>query len=482
MGNYQEYEEKMNGRVDAFHQELKTVRAGRANPALLDQISVEYYGMATPLKQIANISVPDPRSLLISPFDPKAVKDIEKAILVANIGINPSNDGKSVRLVIPPLTEERRKDLTKLIKKMGEDSKVAVRNCRRDANEEIKKLEKTIDKYWRPGIYERTYVDRSEVVKKYIKIPTDEQLNEIYLQMGKLSEKDFLNCGACGYNSCHDFAVAIFNNVNRMDHCHQYLTSQNKKMTVQFQEEINSSVKKVTDISLNKLEESRNDVAQLINVTNDMSKAVSTSSSAVEEMIGNINSINSILEQNETAVIKLEEATNVGKNNLTDVTELVSQIEQNSKGLVEMSNMIQSIASRTNLLAMNAAIEAAHAGESGKGFAVVADEIRKLAESSSKEAKRISEVLNNVKDLIDSAYGKTVSTQHEFENIVSLSAMVKNQENVVKDAVSEQNKGNQILLESLSQLKSSEQAVSDASEKLNLGTQLIMSAIHDLGK
>lgn len=142
MGAQETYKEKMEKTLSVLKQDLNTVRAGRANPALLDQISVEYYGMATPLKQIANISVPDPRSLLISPFDPKAVKDIEKAILVANIGINPSNDGKSVRLVIPPLTEDRRKDLTKLIKKMGEESKVAVRNCRRDANDEIKKQEK----------------------------------------------------------------------------------------------------------------------------------------------------------------------------------------------------------------------------------------------------------------------------------------------------------------------------------------------------
>lgn len=346
----------------------------------------------------------------------------------------------------------------------------------------IKKLEKTIDKYWKPGIYNRTYVDRSEVVEKFIKTPTELELNEIYTKMGKLSERDFLNCGACGYDSCHDFAVAIYNNVNRMEHCHQYLTAQNKKMSIQFQEELNATVKKVTDVSVEKLEESQKDVSALLNVTNDMSEAVSVSSSAVEEMIGNINSISSILSKNEIAVNKLEVATNIGKSNLTDVTELVSQIEQNSKGLVEMSNMIQSIANRTNLLAMNAAIEAAHAGESGKGFAVVADEIRKLAESSSTEAKRIGEVLINVKDLIDSAYGKTVSTQHEFENIVSLSSMVKNQENVVKDAMTEQNKGNQILLESLAQLKASEQAVSDASNKLSNGTQLIMSAISNLGK
>ncbi|MBQ4505687.1 MAG: ribosome recycling factor [Firmicutes bacterium] len=143
MANAKEvYKEKMEKTLSVLKQDLNTVRAGRANAALLDQISVEYYGVPTPLKNMSNIAIPDPRSITITPFDPKTVKDIEKAIQMSNIGINPSNDGRSIRLVIPPLTEERRKELTKLIKKMGEESKVAVRNCRRDANEELKKQEK----------------------------------------------------------------------------------------------------------------------------------------------------------------------------------------------------------------------------------------------------------------------------------------------------------------------------------------------------
>jgi ribosome recycling factor len=104
---------------------------------------VDYYGSPTPLKNISNISVPDPRSLMISPFDPKSIHDIEKAINIANLGINPSNDGKVIRLVIPAVTEERRKELIKVVKKYGEDAKVAVRNERRDANDELKKQEKT---------------------------------------------------------------------------------------------------------------------------------------------------------------------------------------------------------------------------------------------------------------------------------------------------------------------------------------------------
>ncbi|MBR6444583.1 MAG: ribosome recycling factor [Firmicutes bacterium] len=135
-------EEKIGKSVAVLKDELNTVRAGRANAALLDKVTVEYYGSPTPLKALANISVPEPRMLLVSPFDPKSIPEIEKAINIANIGINPANDGKVIRLAIPQVTEERRKELTKTVKKMGEDTKVAVRNLRRDSNEELKKQEK----------------------------------------------------------------------------------------------------------------------------------------------------------------------------------------------------------------------------------------------------------------------------------------------------------------------------------------------------
>ena len=132
-------EERSRKTISILKEDLNTVRAGRANPALLDKVMVDYYGSPTPLKNLSNISVPDPRTLMITPFDPKSISEIAKAI---NIGITPSNDGKCGRLETPQGTEERRKDLTKTVKKMGEDSKVAVRNLRREANDELKKLEK----------------------------------------------------------------------------------------------------------------------------------------------------------------------------------------------------------------------------------------------------------------------------------------------------------------------------------------------------
>ncbi|WP_257350017.1 ribosome recycling factor [Pseudalkalibacillus decolorationis] len=138
----QQTDDKMNKAVDSFRRELSTLRAGRANPALLDRVNVDYYGAATPLNQMANISVPEARLLLIQPYDKSIIGDIEKAIQKAELGLTPSNDGDVIRIAIPALTEERRKELVKLVKKYAEEGKVAVRNVRRDANDDLKKLEK----------------------------------------------------------------------------------------------------------------------------------------------------------------------------------------------------------------------------------------------------------------------------------------------------------------------------------------------------
>lgn len=138
-------DERIEGAKSFLKENLNTVRAGRANPALLDKVTVEYYGTPTPLKALANISVPDPRTLMIAPFDPKSIPDIEKGINTANIGINPANDGKVIRLVIPQLTEERRKELAKVVKNFGEEAKVAIRNLRREHIDELKKAEKAGD-------------------------------------------------------------------------------------------------------------------------------------------------------------------------------------------------------------------------------------------------------------------------------------------------------------------------------------------------
>ncbi|WP_410510852.1 ribosome recycling factor [Paenibacillus sp. BR2-3] len=135
-------EERMEKAILSLKRDLATLRAGRASTALLDRIQVEYYGSPTPINQLANINTPDSRTLLIQPWDKTSISDIERAIMKSDIGLTPANDGTTIRLSIPPLTEERRGELVKFTKKFGEEAKVAIRNIRRDANDDIKKMEK----------------------------------------------------------------------------------------------------------------------------------------------------------------------------------------------------------------------------------------------------------------------------------------------------------------------------------------------------
>ena len=175
----QKYEDKMQKTIANLESELGTIRAGRANPHILDRITVDYYGTQTPLQQVANITVPEARMLQIQPWESSLIKKIEKAILTSDLGINPNNDGKIIRLVFPELTEERRKDLVKDVKKKGEASKVAIRNIRRDANDSFKKLGKSED------ISEDSIKELEEDVQKL----TDKYIKEVDSVVEKKSKE-----------------------------------------------------------------------------------------------------------------------------------------------------------------------------------------------------------------------------------------------------------------------------------------------------
>ena len=169
MSDYKEFESKMKKTCEALTTQLATIRAGRANASVLDQIEVDYYGVPTPVQQVATIATPDPRSLLIQPWDASLLKPLEKAILASDLGINPQNDGRMIRLVFPPLTEERRKDLIKQTKKYVEESKVAIRNIRRDAIDKFKKQQKAFE------ITEDDY----KIAEKDIQKLTDDYIKEL---------------------------------------------------------------------------------------------------------------------------------------------------------------------------------------------------------------------------------------------------------------------------------------------------------------
>ena len=169
MANYPQVEEKMNKRVEGFNSELKTIRAGRANAQVLDKVSIDYYGTQTPIAQVGSISSPEPRMLVIQPWDVSVLKEIEKAILKSEVGVTPQNDGKVIRLSFPPLTEERRKELVKLVKKYSEEAKVQVRNARRDAMDDYKAQKKNGE----------VTEDELKTIEKDIPALTDKYIKEI---------------------------------------------------------------------------------------------------------------------------------------------------------------------------------------------------------------------------------------------------------------------------------------------------------------
>ena len=172
------YDEKMQKSIHSLEGELATIRAGRANPHVLDRIVVDYYGSPTPIQQVANISVPEPRMIQIQPWEKSMIREIEKAIQVSDLGINPTNDGTCIRLIFPELTEERRKELVKDVKKKGEAAKVAVRNVRRDANDAFKKLTKQ-------DVSEDEVKDLEDQVQKL----TDKYIKDIEAAVDKKSKE-----------------------------------------------------------------------------------------------------------------------------------------------------------------------------------------------------------------------------------------------------------------------------------------------------
>ena len=175
----QDYETRMQKSIKALNEELQSIRAGRANPHILDKLHVDYYGAETPLQQVANITVTDARTITIQPWEPSLLKEIEKAISMSDIGINPTNDGKVIRLVFPELTEERRKELVKDVKKKGEAAKVAIRNIRRDANDSLKKANKNSE------ITEDELKDQQDKVQK----ATDKYIKTIDGMIDKKSKE-----------------------------------------------------------------------------------------------------------------------------------------------------------------------------------------------------------------------------------------------------------------------------------------------------
>lgn len=344
----------------------------------------------------------------------------------------------------------------------------------------FKKLRKYINSFWRPGLYDRYYTDKSALYSSRIATPSAYELEEINRKLYKFEESDFLNCSSCGYNDCNQMALAIFNNLNKPENCRHYQENFIKKQAEDYKSKVEEERKKIAQI-FDVLEQSFASIVTLNGEIEEQTVNVTQSSATIEEMIANIQSVTHTLVSNSKGIDLLKGSLETSHKELTLISEDILNIYNESEGLIEISSMIQEIASQTNLLSMNASIEAAHAGEAGKGFAVVADEVRKLAESSGLEAKTVSLVLKKIKDAVNKITKSTENLLTKFKHIDTDIKNISTQELSVKNAMEEQTIGSRQILEAINRLIDITQQVKLSSHDLINKNKDIKAKLDNLG-
>lgn len=354
-----------------------------------------------------------------------------------------------------PATLNRNRQLDEVemnVEKRHITAKAYYRKHRNDRSAK-RKLEKLLDDYWQEGLYDRSYINRSEIFKRNVKIPSKQDIRAMHVKMYKTEERDFLNCSACGYETCEQMAVAIINGLNRTDNCRHFIEIEKDLLNKRHKAEIDQTINTVYGHTIEEMNKSIEGIGSLTQLINETATAVLKSTTVIETMVENVRSIYKTLEHNAENVLKLNASSLEGKSRITNIGELITEVSTQSDVLIQACKVISDIADETNILGMNAAIEAAHAGDTiGKGFAVVAGEIRHLADNSGHQAGEIEKSLKSIKRLIDNSTESSTYAQIQFDTIVSLAGSVKDEELSIRNAVEAQNNGGQQIIQSLNEV------------------------------
>jgi iron only hydrogenase large subunit-like protein/ArsR family metal-binding transcriptional regulator len=395
-----------------------------------------------------------------------ALIDCLNCSMGCNGGPGTANKGKHLDDV-EYLVEKRRREMQKRYKPTGFFSKLFGKN----------KLEKMLDSFWEEGLYTRSYVDRSEVFRKLVTIPSKKQIEDMFTSMHKTEKSDILNCGACGYRSCEQMAVAILNNLNKPQNCRHYDEIEKNLTNAQ---EAKKMLNKVVDQVLEEMNQNIGGIGELSTKITETADYVMSSSSAIQTMVENVQSIHGTLEHNAETVGKLTESSSDGKSLIFKIVELISNVARQADVLIADCAVIGDIADQTSILGMNAAIEAAHAGETGKGFSVVAGGIRKLSDNSGRQAIKIAKSLKEIKTLIDTSMESSHSAQSQFDAIVSLIGTMKDEAANIRGAMDAQNTGGAQVLKSLQDINALISKVKDESMGLVTSGKSIVEDIDSL--
>jgi len=339
------------------------------------------------------------------------------------------------------------------------------------------KLEKTINHYWQEGLYSRTYSDRSWVVSNHIKIPSSDQIADLHSQMHKKNKTDFLNCHACGYETCDQMAIACINGLNRFENCRHYTEVQKRLMETTHKQELMALLSRVHRITQGEVNKNVDGIASLSSLIDESTSAILNSYKATDEIVKGVHSIHKALEQSGKAVEELNTSSAEGKKRLMQINALVSDISAQSDALIDVAKVIDNVAGETNILGMNAAIQAAHAGDMGRGFAVVAGQIRELASNSSRQAGEIAKRLKDIKTLIDDTHVSSDAAVSQFDHIVSLVDEVHMNEQGVKSTVQVQTNSGQYAMEELNKLKDSSLKIQKESDALMTSSKTVLDNI-----
>jgi iron only hydrogenase large subunit-like protein len=313
-----------------------------------------------------------------------------------------------------------------------------------------KRVSKVVNKYWKPDIYGRTYVDRSD--NNNVRVPNNSELQEIYHSMHKYEEADFYNCSACGYHSCENMAKAIFNGLNKAENCHYF-----KHKTIELEHETYAQISEKLHLEIERSGEIVTRIRTGITGVADKSQgqyaSLEESSASVEQMVSSINSASKIASDRNAAVQDLVVTARKGEQDLNDTVAGIEEIAKSVADIHEMINVINNVASSTNLLSINAAIEAAHAGDSGRGFSVVAEEIRNLSEKTAENARTISTTLNSMIAGITAASEKSKATGDTVTDIIKEILDVADSLTQLTDSMHEMSIGSNEIIGAITSLK-----------------------------